>query len=119
MDNLLLGKVILVVEDDFFLDAELCAEFIAHGSTIVGPVSNVKLTLELIATECMDAALLDIRLGAENAYLIADALSARETPFVFASTGDRMRVPGRFNGYRLLNKPVEFDDIVDALFGPI
>ncbi|MBW9115616.1 response regulator [Rhizobium cauense] len=119
MDDRLPGKTILVVEAGHFLATDLLSAFVDCGTTIVGPIAKVHLALEIIATEYIDAAILDLRVSAEDAFSIAEALSAREVPFVFASSEPRLPTPARFDGYRLVSKPLEFYNVVEALFGPM
>jgi hypothetical protein len=61
---------------------------------------------------------LDIELDEEAAYPVADELMRRSIPFLFASGIHRADVPLRFDGYRLISKPMEIRLIVECLFGP-
>ena len=55
------------------------------GCEVVGPAGHVNRTLTMIATETIDAAVLDLNLGGVRSYPIADALTERGIPFVFAT----------------------------------
>jgi two-component SAPR family response regulator len=78
----LVGRRILIVEDEFLLAMEL--ELLLHrrGCVVLGPVSSVDHALALIDGEPPDAALLDVNLRGERATPVAAALQARRVPFV-------------------------------------
>lgn len=118
MDSRFGGKCILVVEDDYFLATDAKRLLESLGAVVFGPTSSVGDALAIIETGAIDAAVLDIELGEEDAFPVADALMGRNIPFVFASGVARERVPVRFDGYRLVEKPMELRLIVEALFGP-
>ena len=61
----------------------------------------------MIATETIDAAVLDLNLGGVRSYPIADALTARGIPFVFATGYGEDSVLDRYRLWPVLHKPVE------------
>ncbi|WP_456998735.1 response regulator [Lysobacter sp. HA18] len=78
------------------------------GAEIVGPVGSVEAALKLIADAPeIDAAILDVNLGGEAVYPIADALAARDVPFVFASGYEREALPERYRSVDVCAKPVD------------
>jgi len=116
--NPLVGRRVLLVEDDYFIAQEMRRAFEAIGAEVVGPVSTVEEALELIAaTPDLDAAALDINLQDEMVYLVADALQARGVPFVFTSGYEKTTLPTSYADVRHFEKPVEAVQIVQALFG--
>ena len=107
-DAALAGRRILVVEDEYFLAEELRCALTAGGVTVLGPVPSVRAALDLIDRgEAPDAAMLDVSLGGDAAYPIADALTARGLPFLFTTGYDRSSMPARYAAVRRLEKPVE------------
>ena len=81
------GRKVLVVEDEMMI-AMLVEDMLDElGCTVVGPAHALAPALDLAssATE-IDAALLDINLGGQPVFAIADALRARGVPMIF-STG--------------------------------
>jgi CheY-like chemotaxis protein len=108
-------RCILVVEDEYMLAEDLRHAFEAKGSVVVGPVATVKDALAMIQLEALDAAVLDINLGGELIYPVADALIAESIPFVFATGYSRHDVPKRYSTIPRLDKPVEPDRAVKAL----
>lgn len=114
----LAGRRILLVEDEYFIADDLVRAFEADGATLVGPVSSIDDALDLIGgTDRVDGAVLDINLRGEMAYPVADALSARGVPFVFATGYDAAAIPPRYAHVPRCEKPVEAARIAAALFG--
>lgn len=114
----LLGKSILLVEDEYFLVQDLVQAFLAAGAGIVGPAATVADALRLVvAATRVDGAVLDINLQGEMVYPLADVLIARGIPFVFATGYDRESIPDRFDGHLRCEKPVRVENVAQALFG--
>lgn len=108
---------ILVVEDNAFIADDVKFMLEEMGIEVIGPAHNVNAALEILASTAVDGAVLDVNLGAETAFPIADALMERKKPFVFASSVYREQIPERFNGYDLVPKPAEIRKIMLGLFG--
>ena len=90
-------KHVLVAEDEYFLAEDLCRDLEGLGAVVVGPVPSVKRALTLIAAApVIDAAVLDVNLGGEMVYPVADALLARSVPFVFTSGYDDTMLKERY-----------------------
>ena len=66
---------ILIVEDHGVIAADLADAVRRSGGQVLGPVSRLSEALAVIATAPCDAALLDINLGHETAYLKRDDLN--------------------------------------------
>ena len=98
----LAGRRILVVEDEALVALDLEMTLQAAGAEVVGPCLRLARALREVETPNIDAAILDIRLGAEESYPVADRLHARGVAIVFhsghADIGDlRARYPGAGN----------------------
>ena len=83
--ELLRGKNILIVEDDYLVADCTRRELEKCGALLIGPVPSVERALELVDEQKPDAAVLDINLAGEKVYPLADILSERQIPFVFAT----------------------------------
>lgn len=115
--SLFFGKRILVVEDDYFMADETRRKLESLGATVVGPTAHVEDALQLLSSEHVDAAILDIHLDGELVFAVADRLTECSIPFVFATGYDPSIVPDRFPGFVLCEKPFALDKIAKALFG--
>jgi CheY-like chemotaxis protein len=88
------GRRVLVVEDDYILAQDLLEELLRSGAAVMGPVATVAEALDLLRSGLSPhMAVLDIGLGDETVYPVADALRARGIPFVFATGYDACTVP--------------------------
>ena len=80
----LAGKTILVLEDE-----PIIAMALEDHLELAGAVPVMAATLaqafEAVAGERLDAAILDVNVHGEKSYPVADSLTTRGIPFVFAS----------------------------------
>jgi DNA-binding response OmpR family regulator len=106
---------VLIVEDDPIIALDLAEQLVEEGFVAVGPASNVRQGLELLATEGCDVAVLDVNLGAETSEAVALELMRRAIPFVRLSGYSSDQHPQVFNIAPLLVKPVRMSLLVDAL----
>lgn len=107
---------VLVVEDEYMLADELQRELTRVGAVVLGPVPSVGMALDLLAREAdLDGAVLDVNLGGELVYPVADALTERSIPFIFVTGYDAQVLPPRFAHVPRCGKPVKLDAIRDAL----
>jgi CheY-like chemotaxis protein len=105
MAGLLEDWRILIVEDDFVVALDM-SEIIAElGGTVIGPVGQLAEGLALAETEGLSGAILDINLGGENSFALADRLLARGVPVIFATGYESTMVPKRFAAIPKLSKP--------------
>jgi ActR/RegA family two-component response regulator len=112
------GKRVLVVEDDYFIAKALARSLRAGGADVLGPVATVADAMDLIDTEPLDGAVLDINLrDGDLVFPVADALTERAVPFIFASGYSSGAIPERYAGIVRCVKPVEADAF-RALFSP-
>ena len=113
----LAGRRILVVEDDFLIGYDFAESLKGLGADVLGPVGNVDDALDLLAeTMDVDGVVLDLNLGGEMSYPIADALAERSIPFVFTTGYDKAHIAERFSGVTRCEKPVEISMVMQALF---
>lgn len=109
------GCRVLIVEDEFFLADDTARELSAAGAWIVGPIARLDEAKAQIAADEFDVALLDIKLGEDMAFPLADALIARGIPFAFVTGYDQSVIPERFAGAPVLTKPTGNGALLDLL----
>ncbi|MCD9124244.1 response regulator [Luteimonas fraxinea] len=106
---------ILIVEDESIL-AMLLEDFLDDlGYTPPAVASNVAQALRIIETRDIDFAILDINLGGEQSFPIADALDARGIPYIFMTGYGAAGVPDRLRAHYVLQKPYGADALKKAL----
>ena len=111
------GRRILVIEDDFVISLDFAERLKELGVDVIGPVGNIDDALDLVAeTTVIDGAVLDLNLGGEMSYPVADALAERNIPFVFTTGYDQANIAGRFSGVTRCGKPVDLTNALQALF---
>ena len=110
-DAPLVGRHILVVEDDYLIAIDIAEGLEGLGAEIVGMAASVGEALSLIEAEGnrIDGAVLDVNLGGDRVYPVADALISRAISFVFATGYDRWLVPEAYAHVPRCDKPVQFD----------
>jgi CheY-like chemotaxis protein len=116
--QLLRGRRILVVEDDYMLADDLREDLESAGAEVLGPVATVEDALALLAREDrLDGAVLDVNLAGEAVYPVADALLARGVQFAFATGYDGWSLPAAYAGIPRFEKPLDPLAVVRALLG--
>jgi DNA-binding response OmpR family regulator len=71
--------------------------------------------LAIAASESFHAAILDVTLGRENSFPLADELQRRNIPFLFASGYGADHLPERFRDCLVLQKPYDMKSLRKAL----
>jgi CheY-like chemotaxis protein len=99
---------ILVVEDEPLIGAIAEEWLIELGHVVAGPAGNLDCALDLAATP-IDGAIIDVSLGRETGYPVAEALAARGVPFIFATGYGQEDLDPSWRGHPTLTKPFEFD----------
>ena len=110
------GRRILVVEDDYMMAQDLATELQDAGVDVLGPVPNIRGALSLLDTSpAPDAAILDINLGGEMVYSLADTLQERCIPFVFATGYEAWSIPEQYRHLPRIEKPLSLRQVAAAL----
>ena len=93
----LTGLRVLVVEDEMMV-AMLMEDMLADlGCIVVGPISRLDEAMESVSELELDCAVLDVNLGDQSVFPLADLLLERGIPYAFATGyGDAgLRPPSR------------------------
>lgn len=103
--DILRNARILVVEDEFMVATLIEDRLLALGCDVVGPAADIEAALNLLATESLDAAVLDVNIAGRMVFPVADALADRGVPFLFATAYGAQGVASRHSGQAILDKP--------------
>jgi CheY-like chemotaxis protein len=108
------GLRMLVVEDETilsFMMEEMLAEL---GCTEVWHAASVRDALAMLDRRRPDAAVLDVNLGGEYAFPIADRLAGAGVPFIFATGYGRMAHLEKW-AVPVIQKPFAVETLAEAL----
>lgn len=114
--TLLKGHDILLVEDSLIiaLDAEDIATRL--GAETVTTAATVQGALDSIDAARPSVAMLDINLGDQNSYPIADRLAELKIPFLFATGyGEQANPPIAHRGRPIVQKPYTLENVARVL----
>jgi CheY-like chemotaxis protein len=99
------GLRVLVVEDEFLISLMVEDMLTALGCAEVWHAGGVGEALAFLRQRRPDAAVLDVNLGGEPAYPIAEELDALKIPFVFTTGYGRQGMPDRWARRPIIQKP--------------
>src|SRR5437868_1888828 len=102
----LVGKRILLVEDDYIIAHDVARFLEQHGATTIGPAGTAAAALVLVGTEPLDGAVLDVNLHNEPVYPVADALISRDVPIVFVTGYDALLIEPTYVRLPRCEKPI-------------
>lgn len=110
------GRRILVVEDDYIIAQDFQEELEAAGAIVVGPAPSVSKALCLLNGEPgLNAAVLDVNLGDEKTFPVAEALTAKTIPFLFATGYNSSDVPAEWRRARIVIQPLRIAAVEQLL----
>lgn len=108
------GARVLIVEDAVLLAMELESGLSDAGATVIGPAYELEEALGLL-NQPIDAAVLDANLNGHSVTPVAEALSRRQVPFVFATGyGEAAGAPGGFEA-PVIRKPYDVTQVAAAV----
>lgn len=105
---------ILLVEDDVLIGMMLADMFDALDLPEPAQATTNEEALAFIASEPIAGALVDINLGDEKGWPIADALAERGIPFAFTTGGGDV-IPPAHAHRKLITKPFRISEIEATL----
>ena len=109
---------VLVVEDEYFLADDMACALRSMGAEVIGPLPTPDAVQALLQSGArIDSAVLDINLHGETVYPVADALTERGVPFVFATGYDQGAVPAVYQAVPRWEKPFDPRDLARSLPG--
>jgi len=112
----LMGRSVLLVEDEAIIALDMEQTLTAAGLRVLGPAASVNTALRLIARERPDAAILDLDLGGELVTPVARTLRDLGVPYVLATAHNHLRGgESEFSGVENLGKPVASVRCVEVL----
>lgn len=113
----LAGLKVLVVEDEALVSMLLEDMLSDLGCEIVGPITRLPEALQLAQdrAQAIDIAILDVNLGGERSFPVAEALEARGCLFVLSTGYDDAGIDERWRARPMLRKPFLPHELEQAL----
>lgn len=115
MSDRLQGAQILVVEDEYYIAADLTRALESAGATVIGPAPTVARGAELAAGTELHGAILDVNLEGQPSFPIAELLTARSIPYVFLTGYDKWSLPEAFRTAPQILKPTHMEPVISAI----
>src|SRR5688572_26230802 len=112
------GNRVLLIEDEILVAMMMRDILTELGLTVVGPFSRLSEAMVAAVHEKIDGGIIDVNLGGEFVYPVADVLVAREIPFVFVTGYGVESIEGRFGHVPIIKKPVQ-RQALQKIFVPI
>ena len=100
-------KRVLLVEDEPLVSMMLADMLSAFGHKVDGPYSRFGDAIHAAKSNNLQAGILDVNLGGEKTYAVADILSDRKIPFAFVTGYGPDSIVSEFAHAPVLQKPIE------------
>jgi PAS domain S-box-containing protein len=101
------GNRVLLVEDEILVAMMMRDLLTEIGLTVIGPFSRLSEAMVAAVHQDIDAGIIDVNLGGEFVYPVADVLVAREIPFVFVTGYGIESIDERFGQVPIIKKPIQ------------
>jgi PAS domain S-box-containing protein len=115
LPNALVGKKILIIEDEPLIAMTLVDDLLEVGGEVVGPAHSIWEARTMIETLEFDAALLDGNLSGDRVDEIAARLTQKGAPFVFVTGYGRETLPAGYQHVPVVEKPFTREQVAEAL----
>jgi CheY-like chemotaxis protein len=110
------GTNVFVVEDESLVLFNLEDILTELGCIVVGPAMRLEQARQLVETATeVDVAILDVNLGGQPVFAVAEALRARGVKIIFATGYGREGLPEEWRAFPVLLKPYTAEDVGQAL----
>ncbi len=113
-DSALLGKDVLLLEDEVFVNMAAAQELEDAGCG-VRAFFSIEDASKAVDDRLPDAAVLDINIAGVMSYPVAERLAQAGIPFVFFTSYDRTALPERWRRYAICQKAAAAGMLGNAL----
>ncbi|WP_273504952.1 response regulator [Fulvimarina manganoxydans] len=110
------GLRVFIVEDESLIAMQLEDMLLDLDCEVLGPAMRLKSAQRMMDEGLeADVAILDVNLGGETVFPLAERLRDGQTPIVFATGYGRQGVPEEWHVYPILQKPYTTQQIEEAM----
>jgi DNA-binding NtrC family response regulator len=111
----LAGRRILIVEDEYYLAADLAESLRAWGAAVVGPVGSYDEAVAAVEAAGFDTVVLDMNLRGETSHKLAEKLDELAIPYLIATGYSAESLPERLRGKPRIEKPFRPERVAEIL----
>ena len=111
----LAGLRVLVVEDEMMVSMLIEDMLSDLGCVVIGPAARLDEAIALAESTPIDCAVLDVNLGGQPIFPVADILGAKGAPFAFATGYGDAGLRDVDRGSPVLQKPFRESDLARIL----
>lgn len=106
---------VLLVEDEHLIQLMLAEMVSQIGYEVAGTAASLDEAKERAAILDVDLAVLDVNLGGEKVFPVADTLRGRDVPFCFVTGYGVAGVPEQYRLNPIIQKPFQETDLARVL----
>jgi DNA-binding response OmpR family regulator len=111
----LLGRSILLAEEDRFAAGYIGSAILGCGAQVIGPLASLTEALAQLNEDLPAAAALNVSLSDGPSWPLADALARLGIPFLFLADPGRCNLPSHLREAAVLTKPFAAYQVCGAL----
>lgn len=105
--SVLMGRRILLVEDEILIALDTQDELTQAGCMVLGPATRLDSAVALAESERLDAAVLDVNLDGTYVWPLTELLAARRVPYILLTGfGAALELPEHCRTAPRLDKPI-------------
>jgi CheY-like chemotaxis protein len=105
----------LLVEDEGVIALLIESMLTDLGYDVVGPVPRLAKALDITHSETFDVAVLDVNLNGTLSFPLAEVMTEKGIPFVFATGYGAPGIPDHLGGNAVLQKPFKKEQLAEAI----
>jgi CheY-like chemotaxis protein len=106
---------IMILEDEALIALDVRETLEREGFEVIGPFDRVMAAMVAVNGAAIDGAILDVSIGTDEAYEVAEALSAANIPFIWATAYARNELPAQYRARPCLQKPFNTAELTNTL----
>lgn len=115
-EEALVGRNILIVEDEYVIAEALRGDLAAAGANVVGAAGSVEDAFRIIDSGSqLDATILDANLGGDCSLRVVQRLRADGVPMLLTTGYDHLALPSGMRSLPRCDKPYQSSELLDRL----
>jgi response regulator RpfG family c-di-GMP phosphodiesterase len=96
---------VLVIDDDYAAGIQTASIVEEAGYSVAGPEASVYAAQKVLGCQKIDLALLEVNLGGETIFSIAEMLDAMRIPYILVTSYSASAIPAKYRHSPIVQKP--------------